>query len=111
MNWRIPNLSCMTNKWRSFTCVIDFKVSKHSSISKCCYIVGGMYAKQWRLMLRIGFFQVWVQLYFMTFSPTFGPLRLPTTKELGHKPNKNVQKHFNSLRHVVGLRPHIELNS
>jgi hypothetical protein len=47
----------------------------------------------------------------MTFSPTFGPVRPPTTKELGHKPNKNVQKHFNSLLHVVGLKPHIEMNS
>ncbi len=46
MNWRIPNLSCMTKKCRSFTCVIDLKVSKHSSISKYCYIVGGTYANQ-----------------------------------------------------------------
>jgi hypothetical protein len=38
-----------------------------------------------------------VHLYFMTFSPTFGPLRLPMAKELGHKPNKNVQEHFNNL--------------
>ncbi len=41
MNWRIPNLSCTTNKRRSFTFVIDFKVPKHSSINKYCYIVGG----------------------------------------------------------------------
>jgi hypothetical protein len=31
-----------------------------------------------------------VHLYFRTFSPTFGSLRPPTPKELGHKPNKNV---------------------
>jgi hypothetical protein len=47
----------------------------------------------------------------MTFSPTFGPLRPPKAKELGHKPNKNIQEHFNNLLYVVGLRVHIELNS
>jgi len=57
MNWRIPNLSCMTNKWRSFTCVLDLKVSKKVQLSKYCYIVGGTYANQKRLMLRIGYFK------------------------------------------------------
>jgi len=52
-----------------------------------------------------------VHLYFMTFSPTFGLLRPPTAKELGHKPNNNVQEQFNNLLYVVGLRLHIELNS
>jgi len=47
----------------------------------------------------------------MTFSPTFGLLRPPTAKELGHKPNNNVQEQFNNLLYVVGLRLHIELNS
>jgi hypothetical protein len=40
----------------------------------------------------------------MTFSPTFGQLRPPTAKELGYKPNMNVQKHFNNLLYVVGFR-------
>jgi hypothetical protein len=47
----------------------------------------------------------------MTISPTFGPLRPPTAKELGHKPNKNVQEHFSNLLYVVGLKVQIELNS
>jgi hypothetical protein len=38
-----------------------------------------------------------VHLYFMTCFPTIGPLRTLVAKELGHKPNKNVQEHFNNL--------------
>jgi hypothetical protein len=38
-----------------------------------------------------------VNLYFLTCLPTIGPLRTLMAKELGHKPNKNVQEHFNNL--------------
>jgi hypothetical protein len=49
-----------------------------------------------------------VHLYFITCFPTIGPPRTLMAKEFGHKPNKNVQEHFNNL--LVGLRVHIELN-
>jgi hypothetical protein len=62
-------------------------------------------------MLRIGFFQVWVDLYFMKNFPNIWASKASNNLGIGTQTQKNVQEHFNNLLYVVGLRLHIELNS